>query len=171
MLGENMGSVYSFKPISDRSARVLILGSMPGKDSLKANQYYANRQNSFWKIMAELTGVPHAAPYEQRTAGLIARGIALWDVLESCIRPGSLDSRIVRSTAKANDFAGFFSRHKAIEIIGFNGATAEAEYNRLVLPLELQIHACRIRLPSTSATNSSMTYQKKLKTWRAELST
>lgn len=165
-----MGDVSSFKPIAGRSARILILGSMPGEASLKANQYYAHRQNSFWKIMAELTGVPPTDSYEQRTAGLTAIGVALWDVLESCTRQGSLDSRIVRATARANDFAGFFSRHQSIEVICFNGAVAEREYRRHVLPLDLQIEARRIRLPSTSAAHASMTFQEKSAAWRAVIS-
>ncbi len=120
--------------------------------------------------MAEFTGVPHTAPYAQRTAALDPIGFALWDVLRSCIRQGSLDSSIIRNTVKANDFTTFFSLHPSIEVICFNGSTAENEYIRHVLPLNLQMHARRIRLPSTSPAYAAMSFQKKLAAWRDAVS-
>lgn len=161
-----MSYVCSFEPISAPSARVLILGSIPGDASLKAQQYYANRQNSFWKIMAEITGVSHTATYEQRVASLPASKIALWDVLESCTRPGSMDASIVRSSVKVNDFARFFYEHSNIEVICFNGAMAEAEYIKHVKPLNLHANARLVRLPSTSPAYAAMPFKDKLAVWR-----
>lgn len=165
-----MSDICSFEPICAPSARVLILGSIPGDASLKANQYYANRQNAFWKIMAEITGVTHSAPYEQRTAALMMAGIALWDVVASCTRPGSMDTSIVRGSVKVNDFGRFFAEHHSIATICFNGATAEAEYFKHVIPLNLHPNARLIRLPSTSAAYAGMSFKDKLAAWKAAIS-
>jgi len=103
-----MGDVIirSFEPIATPNARVLILGSMPGVASLEAGQYYAHPQNAFWRIMGELVGAGLEKPYDERARILKANGVALWDVLQSCIRPGSLDSDIRDEVP--NDFAAFF---------------------------------------------------------------
>ena len=88
------GAARSFAYSADENARVLILGSMPGAESLRQQQYYAFKHNAFWRIMGELYGFPVETPYPERLAILKAHRIALWDVLAECERPGSLDSSI-----------------------------------------------------------------------------
>jgi hypoxanthine-DNA glycosylase len=166
-----MPHVQSFAPIEDAKARVLILGSMPGKASLAAGQYYAHPQNLFWRILGEITGVGPALPYEARARALKSRGIALWDVLESCAREGSLDSAIDDATIGANDFARFYRAHPRIAHVFFNGAKADACYRKHVLPLlgdapaPLGYH----RLPSTSPANASMSRAYKQRVWKQAL--
>src|SRR6266851_4512441 len=101
-----------FKAISRSDARVLILGTLPGKVSLETREYYAQPRNAFWRIMAELIGRLPEPCYEHRKRQLIERVIALWDVLASGYRAGSLDSAIQLSTAVSNDFRAFFNTHK-----------------------------------------------------------
>jgi hypoxanthine-DNA glycosylase len=129
-----MPRVQSFAPIEDAKARVLILGSMPGKASLAAGQYYAHAQNLFWPILGDVTGASALLPYAARVRGLKSRGIALWDVLESCAREGSLDSAIDDDSISANDFASFYRVHPRIVNEIFNGAKAEACSRKHVLP-------------------------------------
>jgi TDG/mug DNA glycosylase family protein len=163
--------IRSFAPIADRRARVLILGSMPGRASLEAGQYYAHRQNAFWRIVCELLGVDPRSPYRARIQALKAARIALWDVLQSCSRDGSLDSSIERETEVANDFPAFLRKHSGISRIYFNGAKAATSFKRAVMP-SLGRRALRYsRLPSTSPANASVSYERKRKAWRAILKT
>src|SRR5210317_787238 len=117
-----------FPPIASAAARSLILGSLPGARSIAEQQYYAHPQNAFWRIMRKLYGIEGA--YEKRCGQLKANGIALWDVLHSSIRPGSMDADIKTSTAAVNDFAAFFSAHPEIRTVAFNGKKAEQLFTR-----------------------------------------
>jgi double-stranded uracil-DNA glycosylase len=164
-----MTELQSFPPIADVRARVLILGSMPGERSLAAGQYYAHQRNLFWPIMAELIGAVPDLPYRRRIAMLRARGIALWDVLAACQRRGSLDANIEAASIRVNPFADFFSRHRAIERVYFNGGTAERLFRTRVLPAlpERQRAFTMQRLPSTSPAYAAMCAADKITLWRA----
>ena len=152
-----------FPPIANANARILILGSMPGQKSLAAQQYYAHPQNAFWRIMEEL--VAAEGTYEQRCQALSASGIALWDVLLSSERPGSMDADIRPDQSQDNDFKSFFARHSNIVRVGFNGQTAAKLFQRLVQPrLEDRI-LCTITLPSTSPAYAAMPFAEKLARW------
>ncbi|MFM9980077.1 MAG: DNA-deoxyinosine glycosylase, partial [Burkholderiales bacterium] len=106
---------------------------MPGAASLAADQYYAHPRNHFWPIMGRLFGAGPELPYAKRVRRLKSCGIAVWDVLESCVRPGSLDADIEEGSIAVNDFAGFFDAHPRIGAVFFNGAKAESAYRRHVL--------------------------------------
>jgi double-stranded uracil-DNA glycosylase len=166
-----MPHVQSFAPIGDAKARVLILGSMPGKASLAAGQYYAHPQNLFWRILGEVTGASPASPYAARARALKSCGIALWDVLESCAREGSLDSDIDDASISGNDFASFYRAHPRIAHVFFNGAKAEACYRKHVLPAlgDAPAPPGYQRLPSTSPANASMSRAHRQKVWKQAL--
>ncbi|MES1982795.1 MAG: DNA-deoxyinosine glycosylase [Pseudomonadota bacterium] len=159
--------IHSFAPLENPAAKALILGSMPGKESLRAAQYYAHPRNLFWTIMGELVGASPDLPYRRRMHILESSGLALWDVLESCIRTSSLDAHIEEASIVPNDFSTFYLRHPNLTHVFFNGAKAEQAYQRYVLP-ELKTPLLRYcRLPSTSPANAGTTYQQKLLAWRA----
>jgi double-stranded uracil-DNA glycosylase len=168
-----MPRVESFAPIADAKARILILGSMPGAASLAAGQYYAHAQNLFWHILGEITGAAPSLPYATRARALKSSGIALWDVLESCAREGSLDSAIDDATIRANDFATFYRAHTRIAHVFFNGAKAEACYRKHALPLlgDSPASPGYRRLPSTSPANASMSRAHKHRVWTRALRT
>lgn len=162
-----MPLVESFAPIARRDGTTLILGSMPGEASLRAGQYYAHPRNHFWPIVGELLGFDPAMAYARRVRALGAARVAVWDVLQSCVREGSLDSAIDDGTLVPNDFAAFFRRHRQVTRVFFNGAKAEASYRRHVLPLVAVRQLTYLRLPSTSPANASQGYARKLAAWRA----
>jgi hypoxanthine-DNA glycosylase len=166
-----MSRVRSFPPIANAKARVLILGSMPGRASLAAAQYYAHPQNLFWRVLGDIIGAAPALPYAARARALKSCGIALWDVLESCAREGSLDAAIDDATLRANDFVLFYRAHPRIAQVFFNGAKAEACYRKHVLPLLAEGPAApsHHRLPSTSPANASMSRAHKQRLWTQAL--
>lgn len=156
-----------FDYIARDDARILILGSMPGKASLAAQEYYAYKHNAFWRIMGDLLGAGPELPYAQRLARLQAAGIALWDVMAACERPGSLDADIVGASVRANDFPSFFAAHPGIRRVFFNGGTAEASFRRMVLPALPEHDLVLNRLPSTSPAHAALAYPAKLAAWSA----
>jgi len=159
-----MPRIRSFPPFADTHATLLILGSMPGKESLNQNQYYAHPRNDFWKIMGEVVGAQRELPYEERLLKLTAARIASWDVLKSCERESSLDSDIQNETA--NNFAAFFKKHPLITHVFFNGAKAEQSFNKFVLGKQKLPPLTFLRLPSTSPAHAGMHYAEKLKAWK-----
>jgi hypoxanthine-DNA glycosylase len=154
--------LYGLPPIIDDGAQSLILGNMPSVISLGAQRYYANPRNAFWRITAEIFGFDAGAPYDSRTAALTAHGIAVWDVLRSCRRVGSLDSAVEPDSMVANDFGELFERYPDISRVYFNGAAAEKNFNRLVR-VAPDFHYRR--LPSTSPAQT-MRFEDKLAAWR-----
>ena len=157
-----------FSCSASENAKVLILGSMPSRKSLAADQYYAHPQNIFWPIMAELFGFDAGMDYAERLSQLRENSVALWDVARACVRPGSLDSAIEMETVVANDFTAFFIQHTDIKSVFFNGRKADELFRKLVLP-ELSVQSQQIELhllPSTSPANAAMSRAQKLKVWR-----
>jgi TDG/mug DNA glycosylase family protein len=163
--------VRSFPPVARADARVLILGSMPGAASLAAGRYYAHPSNAFWPIVGAIAGFAPSLPYDERLAALQQRGIALWDVLQSCEREGSLDAAIAGASAQANDFATFFAAHAHLAVVLCNGGTAYDLFRRRVvptLPVPFDALPC-VQLPSTSPAHAGRTFAEKCAAWRRAL--
>ena len=156
-----------FPPIANKKARILILGSMPGKESLRKNEYYANPRNVFWRIMAGLYEFGQDTGYERRIRILRKNKIALWDVMNACERRGSLDSAIKDSTIVENDFVSFYRSHPKIIHVFFNGIKAEREYKKRVKPrLSHEVKGTKYyRLPSTSPAMARLSFEEKLIEW------
>jgi double-stranded uracil-DNA glycosylase len=159
--------VHSFPAIFRADAQILILGSMPGVASLEAAQYYAHPRNQFWDIMDRICGASRKIPYPQRLQHLTDHRLALWDVLHSCVRPGSLDSAIEHPTARANNLLGLLRRAPALTRICCNGGTAwlllRRYFGRQLTQQFPQIEL--LKLPSSSPANASWNYPRKLRAW------
>ena len=154
----------SFEPLVNRRSRVLILGSMPGPEALRKQQYYGFSGNHFWKIIPALVGTPVSERYEDRKRLILTHHLALWDVLRSCVRPGALDSAIRNPVP--NDIPGLLKRYPNIVAIFINGQFAYKMFMKnygdtVDLPVEV--------LPSTSPAHASITLAEKAKRWSSIL--
>ncbi len=153
--------IYSFPAISNKEAKVLILGTMPGVQSLKRNQYYGHNQNAFWKILFTIFEEPFSQDYEIRKELVLKHTIAIWDVLQTCVREGSLDSAIEQEVP--NDFNAFLAAHPNIEYIFFNGQKAAHYFKKYVTVSEkYKLHT----LPSTSPAHASLSFELKKEAWQ-----
>jgi len=180
-----MSRVFCFPPVANEKSRILILGSMPGAASLKAQQYYAHPRNHFWPVMGALADADPALPYPERLEMLQRSGIALWDVLQGCVRPGSLDSSITEEAP--NDFPAFFAAHPRIAHVFFNGQKAAQSFRRHFPspdprcwlgspspggrgkgegPPIIAKSLSFTTLPSTSPANASWSFERKLAAWK-----
>ncbi|MBI5785815.1 MAG: DNA-deoxyinosine glycosylase [Rhodocyclales bacterium] len=150
-------------PILDAQARVLILGSFPSPASLAAGQYYAHKQNQFWRILSAVLDQPLGdMDYAAKLAAVKAAGIAIWDVYGACERAGALDSAI--RNAVPNDFGKFQKSAMAIRHICFNGQAAGR-----FAPQLAALGYVTVVLPSTSPANASWSFDRKLEAWREAL--
>jgi hypoxanthine-DNA glycosylase len=147
-------------PVIGGEPRLLVLGSFPGEASLAQQRYYAHPRNQFWPIVGDLLGEPLAnMDYALRIERLIARGVALWDVLEACRRDGSLDASI--RTPRANDLGALLRGRPSLGAVAFNGAAA-ARAEATIAAQGLATY----RLPSTSPAHASLAPGAKLERWR-----
>jgi TDG/mug DNA glycosylase family protein len=165
-----MTYIQGFPPICRPDARILILGSMPSRESLARQQYYAHPRNAFWPIITALLEIDTES-YEERAEQVMRHGLAIWDVLQACFRSGSLDSAIDDNSLVVNDFDAFLRDHRCIRRVFFNGAKAEAVYRKHALP-GLKGSAATLplrRLPSTSPAHAGMSVQQKTAAWRVLL--
>lgn len=148
---------------------MLILGSFPGELSLAHEQYYAHPRNGFWPIIGMLFDFDPRDSYERRIRKLYENRIALWDVLSSCRRKGSLDTSIEKESVRINDFQVFFDDNPHIQYVFFNGRRAEAEFKRHVLSIEsVASRNLELRcLPSSSPAMAALTLEQKTAVWRS----
>lgn len=144
-------------------ARLLVLGSMPGRASLEAQQYYAHPRNAFWPILYSHFGVPLETAYEERLRFAIAHGVALWDSAAACERAGSLDADMKKITI--NDFTALFAVCPQIRAVACNGARAHALFMKSPWSARVRVYA----LPSTSPANAGMCFEEKAACWARAL--
>ncbi len=151
----------SFPPLINPNSRILILGTMPGEKSLACQQYYGNKQNQFWRILYRVFQREYSEDYETRKSLLMEFDIALWDVLYSCEREGSLDSKI--KEAKANDINELILAYPKLKTIVFSSKNAEKFfYKYLCEKPDVEY----VTLPSPSGAHASMRLQEKIEHWK-----
>ncbi|MBV8335150.1 MAG: DNA-deoxyinosine glycosylase [Alphaproteobacteria bacterium] len=158
-----MGSAKrSFPPIVDDRARALVLGTLPGEESLRRSEYYAHPRNLFWPIIFALFGTVPSADYAARLAFVRAHRIALWDVCEIGERDASADSTIRRERPNGIDL--LLDEHPLIGAVAFNGSGARRLYDRHFVRRADMIY---LELPSTSPAHARIDFAGKLALWTA----
>lgn len=155
---------HCFPPIIDQHSRVLILGSLPGPQSLRAGQYYAHPQNKFWQLIYSVFDEQVMEDYQSRCEFLLQHRIGLWDVLQAADREGALDNNI--RNAVANDFIAFFAHYPEVKRIIFNGRTAEKYFRQNYADLYRRMdHLCVLSSSPACARAEGI----KEKNWRQAL--
>ena len=153
--------VHPIPPVYRADSRILILGSFPSVKSRETGFFYGHPQNRFWPLLARVLGCAVPQSIEEKKAMLLANGIALWDVLDSCDIAGSSDSSI--QNAVPNDLSPILNAAK-IQAVFCNGTTASRLYERYLLPVTgMQA----VRLPSTSPANASFSLDRLTEQWQA----
>lgn len=155
--------ISSFQPLINEQSEILILGSIPGVKSLEMQQYYAHPQNKFWKIILELLNEEFTEDYSKRIETLQKHHIALWDVIDSCERKGSLDSEI--KNEQANQIAELLEEYPNVKAIFCNGGKSYKNLQKLLgknyrLPIFL--------MPSTSPLHT-ISFERKFEEWKRVL--
>ena len=153
---DNCACLEAYVPASPR---ILILGTMPGKESLRLQQYYANSSNRFWKIIAKAADKPLPEDYSKRLRLLDQLHIALWDVYASAERKGSLDSNI--KNGEQNDVQSLINSNPSIKKVLFNGGKA---YRKA-----LDYGCLNVEMPSTSSANTHLTQEELFSIWVKEI--
>lgn len=156
-----MDGINSFEPVVNEQSKIIILGTMPGVQSLEKQQYYANPRNQFWKIIFDLFGEDSRKSYADKKLFLLHNCIGLWDVIDNCHRVGSLDSDI--KNENANDFITLFKNYPDIKTVFFNGQKASKIFEKEI-GLEL-VDKKFITLPSTSPAYT-ISLDKKIESWK-----
>jgi hypoxanthine-DNA glycosylase len=155
-----MERISSFPPIIFKDSKILILGSVPGIKSLEMQEYYAHPQNKFWKILFELFDTEFTIDYSKKLKFLEKNKIAVWDVIDSCERVGSLDSKIKNEVT--NDILNLLEEFPNIKALYCNGGKSFKNVQKMVgknfnIPIYL--------LPSTSPLHT-ISLEKKLEAWK-----
>lgn len=153
-----------FPPVLDVGIEALILGSFPGVASLAAGHYYAHPRNRFWPTLERCLAEPLTVlDFEERYRRLLRHRIGLWDVIDACVRPGSLDADI--RDARPNALGEVLMRAPRLRKVLFNGRTA-ARQSTLFEQAGLLVFV----LPSTSPAHAGMSFERKLEAWSNALS-
>ena len=151
----------SFPPVVGETPRVLILGTLPGQESLRQQQYYAHPRNAFWKILFQIFKKEFTTDYAKRLIFLMENKIALWDICRLGTRKGSLDSAIKHEIP--NEIPLLIKNHPSIKNVFFNGKKAEQLFGKY---FEREARFTYTTLLSTSPANARYHYAQKLKNWR-----
>jgi double-stranded uracil-DNA glycosylase len=154
--------VNSFPWLADSQCKQIILGSMPGVESIRQQQYYAHPRNQFWRIFYNLHGCDPSLSYKERTDFLLSKQTALWDVVSHCERAGSLDSDIENPVM--NDFERLLTEFPNIRTLFFNGGKAFELFARHVAPKLTASDYTYHKLPSSSPAYT-LSFENKLKIW------
>jgi len=150
----------SFPPVVDARARLLVLGTLPGEESLRRQQYYAHPRNLFWRIVFALFDATPPADYAQRLAFIAAHRIALWDVCEIGERERSADTTI--RSERPNAIDQLLDEYPLIRAVAFNGTTARRLYDR---HFPRRTSLAYLALPSTSPAHATIDFTGKLARW------
>lgn len=136
-----------FPAVLDEKTEVLILGSLPGDESIRRQQYYGHPGNDFWRLIGRAIGENlQDMDYETRLETLKRNRIGLWDVFSAGKREGSEDSKIREE--EVNRFSILKEAAPELKLVFFNGKKS-GKYEPLLRAMGYKTKV----LPSSSGVN------------------
>ena len=159
-----MSQSHPFKPIFDKNSKILILGSFPSAPSRKLGFYYANPQNRFWRVLAQILNAPLPASMDEKIKFLLARGIAIYDAAICCEIKGSSDAKMT-AVVPAN-LEPIFSGARIVQVYANGGKAHEICEKYLKTQILNATGKEPIKLPSTSPVNANFSFERLIREWR-----
>ncbi|KKG13788.1 2-hydroxyacid dehydrogenase [Methanosarcina sp. 2.H.T.1A.6] len=136
-----------FPAVLDEKTEILILGSLPGDESLRKQQYYGNPGNDFWRLVGRAIGENlQDMDYNTRLEILKRNRLGLWDVFKAGSRDGSQDSKI--KDEEINQFSILKEIAPELKLVCFNGKKS-GEYEPFLRKMGYKTKV----LPSSSGMN------------------
>lgn len=160
-----MSQTHPFKPIFDKNSKILILGSFPSVVSRKFGFYYANPQNRFWRVLAQILNAPLPASTDEKIDFLLASRIAIYDAAISCEIKGSSDAKMT-AVLPAN-LEPIFSGARIAQVFANGGKAYEICKKYLEDEILKATKNVVIKLPSTSPANAKFSIDKLANEWSA----
>lgn len=158
---ESRPAKRSFPPVIGERPRVLVLGTLPGEESLRVQQYYAHPRNLFWPILFALFDATLRADYRAKLDFVRVQRVALWDVCMLGEREASSDATIRREIPNAID--RLLNVHPSIRAVAFNGTSARRLYDK---HFPRRPNLTYLAMPSTSPAHARLDFTAKLAQWR-----
>ena len=158
-----MSQTHPFKPIFDKNSKILILGSFPSVVSRKLGFYYANPQNRFWRVLAQILNVPPPASKEEKIKFLLAHGIAIYDAAISCEIKGSSDARM--TAVEPANLEPIFSGVRIAQVFANGGKAHEICEKHLKTQILNATGKEAVKLPSTSSANANFSFERLAQEW------
>ena len=159
-----MSQTHPFKPIFDENSKILILGSFPSVVSRKFGFYYANPQNRFWRVLAQILNSPPPVSTDEKIKFLLARGIAIYDAAICCEIKGSSDAKMT-AVVPAN-LEPIFSGACIAQVLANGGKAHEICEKYLKTQILNATGREPIKLPSTSPANANFSFERLIREWR-----
>lgn len=169
---ENDTSLLSFRetvacsldPILPLNPKIFILGTKPGNQELRKQEYYANNGNAFWKIIYELTEEVFSKNYAQRIDVLLRNNIAIWDIIQfgRRVKPGASNVK----EEIPNPINEIIEMYPSVKQIIFNGQKAHNLYVKHFTEIEGIIYKTVL---STSPANTRFSFREKLNNWKTAI--
>ena len=158
-----MSQTHPFKPIFDQNSKILILGSFPSVVSRKFGFYYANPQNRFWRVLAQILNAPPPASTNEKIKFLLARSIAIYDAAISCEIKGSSDAKMT-AVVPAN-LEPIFSGARIAQVFANGGKAHEICEKYLKTQILNATGKPPVKLPSTSPANANFSFERLVQEW------
>jgi hypoxanthine-DNA glycosylase len=153
-----------FDPILPLYPKIFIIGTKPGNQELRKQEYYANNGNSFWKIIYEVTEEVFSKNYADRIDLLKRNHIAIWDICQfgERVRPGASNLK----NEVPNPINEIVQMYPSVKQIVFNGQKAHDLYFKHFTEIEGIIYEVVL---STSPANTRFSFREKLNNWKTTI--